>query len=73
MNDEEILNLFTKSETTGLTTLEVASELGISKPATWEYLTDLFQRDLLEKHNSGPLKSESWSLTEDGLAYLEDN
>lgn len=71
MSDEEILELFSRSEDTERSTPEVATQLGISKPATWKRLTDLHERGLLEKHPSSELRGEAWSLSDDGRAFLE--
>lgn len=71
MDDDEILELFGQSEDTGRTTPEVANQLGISKPATWKRLSDLYDRGLLDKHPSSGLRSEAWSLSDDGRAYLD--
>lgn len=72
MSDEDVLELFSRSEDTERTTPEVATQLGISKPATWKRLTDLYDRGLLEKHPASGLRSEAWSLSEEGRAYLDD-
>ena len=71
MDDDEILTLFGQSEETERTTPEVATQLGISKPATWRRLADLYERGLLDKHPSSGLRSEAWSLSDDGRAFLE--
>lgn len=72
MSDETILELFSRSEDTQRSTPEVATQLGISKPATWMRLSDLYERGLLEKHPSSGLRSETWSLSEEGRAYLDE-
>lgn len=71
MDDDEILELFSQVEDDERSTPEVATQLGISKPATWKRLTDLYERDLLEKHPSEGLRSAAWSLSEEGRTYLE--
>lgn len=70
--DEDILELFSRSDATERTTPEVATQLDISKPATWKRLTDLYERGLLEKHPGSGLRSEAWSLSDEGRAYIED-
>lgn len=72
MSDDEILELFGRSEATQRTTPEVATQLGISKPATWKRLSDLYDQGLLEKHPSSGLRSETWSLSEEGRAVIEE-
>lgn len=71
MNDEGILDAFLDADEP-LTTPEVATRIGISKPAAWKRLTNLVERDLVEKHAGGGLRDVSWSLSDDGRAYLED-
>ena len=71
MNDEGILDAFVDAEGP-LTTPEVATRIGISKPAAWKRLTNLAERGLVEKHPGGDLRDVSWSLSDDGRAYLED-
>ncbi|MFB6354131.1 MAG: winged helix-turn-helix transcriptional regulator [Halobacteriales archaeon] len=70
--DEEILELFGEVADEERTTPEVATQLGISKPATWKRLSDLYERGLLEKHPGSGLRSDTWSLSEEGRASLED-
>lgn len=72
MSDEELLELFARSEDTERTTPEVATQLGISKPATWKRLSGLYERGLLEKHPSTGLRTEAWSISEAGQAYLDE-
>lgn len=71
MTDDEILELFGQSGDEERTTPEVAAQLGISKPATWKRLNDLYERGLIERHPAGELHSVAWSLSDDGRAYLE--
>lgn len=71
MVDHAILELFARTEGEPRTTPEVATEIGISKPATWKRLTDLYEAGLLEKHPSSGLQSDAWSLSEEGRAALE--
>ena len=71
MDDEAILELFGESAETERTTPEVATQLGISKPATWRRLSSLRERGLLEKHPSSGLRPETWSLSDEGRAHLE--
>lgn len=71
MADHVILESFARVEGEPRTTPEVAAELGISKPATWKRLTDLYQAGLLEKHPSSGLQSDTWSLSDEGRAALE--
>lgn len=70
MRDEEILELFAQVDEPR-STPQVANQLGISKPATWKRLSDLHDLGLLEKHPAEGLRSESWSLTDDGRRQLE--
>lgn len=72
MATQAILELFARTEGEPRTTPEMATELGISKPATWKRLTDLYEEGLLEKHPSSGLQSDAWSLSDAGLAALED-
>jgi len=72
MDDADLLALFAAPETPELTTPEAASRLGISKPATWKRLSDLYERGLLERQPSHGLRSETWSLSDDGRAALAD-
>lgn len=71
MADHPILELFARTEGEPRTTPEVATELGISKPATWKRLTDLYEEGLLEKHPASGLQSDAWSLSDEGRAALE--
>lgn len=71
MAEHAILELFARVDREPLTTPEVAAELGISKPATWKRLTDLYQAGLLEKHPSRGLQIDAWSLSDEGRAALE--
>lgn len=71
MADHAILEMFARTEGEPRTTPEVATELGISKPATWKRLTDLYEEGLLEKHPSSGLKTDAWSLSDEGRAALE--
>lgn len=73
MSDREILELFAQTDGEPRTTPEVAAQLGISKPATWRRLTDLYEAGLLEKHPSRGLRSEAWSLSDMGQSDLEDD
>lgn len=72
MSDDEILELLAHSEEPQRTTPEVATQLGISKPATWKRLSDLYDRGLLEKHPSSGLRTAAWSLSEAGRAAVEE-
>jgi predicted ArsR family transcriptional regulator len=71
MDDDEILTLFGQSEETERTTPEVATQLGISKPATWKRLSDLYDEGLLVKHAGTGLQSDAWSLSEAGEDAVE--
>lgn len=71
MSDRAILELF-NSVDEPRTTPQVANELGISKPATWKRLTNLRERGLIEKHASSGFRGESWSLSDEGREFLED-
>jgi DNA-binding IclR family transcriptional regulator len=72
MSDDEILELFSRSEEPRRTTPEVATQLGISKPATWKRLSDLYDRGLLVKHPAEGLRSAAWSLSDEGRAALDE-
>lgn len=72
MTDDEILELFSRSDEPRRTTPEVATQLGISKPATWKRLSDLYDHGLLEKHPSEGLRSASWSLSDEGRAAVDE-
>lgn len=71
MDDVDILELFGQVEDEERTTPEVAAQLGISKPATWKRLSDLYERDLLEKHTGSELRTDAWSLSDEGRQFLE--
>lgn len=71
MSDEPILMHLAEAEGP-LTTPQVARHLGISKPATWKRLTDLYNRDLVDKHQPSELHGESWTITDQGRAFLRD-
>lgn len=69
--DEDILPLFAEVADDERTTPEVATQLGISKPATWKRFSGLYERGLLEKHPGCGLRSDAWSLSEEGQALRE--
>jgi DNA-binding IclR family transcriptional regulator len=71
MSDQAVLELFARTDGEPRTTPEVAAQLGISKPATWKRLTDLYEEGLLEKQPSSGLQSDAWSLSDAGEAALE--
>lgn len=72
IDDEVILSLIEEGDGADFTTPEVAEQLGVSKPAAWRYLSDLTERGLVKRHIHGGSTSESWSLTEEGRAYIQD-
>lgn len=71
MSDQDILELFARTDGEPRSTPEVATQLGISKPATWKRLSDLHEEGLLEKHPSSGLQSDGWSLSDAGRAAVE--
>ena len=71
MDDQSILELFARSDGEPRSTPEVAAQLGISKPATWKRLSDLYQEGLLEKHPASGLQSDAWTLSEAGEDAVE--
>lgn len=71
MDDQSILELFARSDGEPRSTPEVAAQLGISKPATWKRLSDLYDEGLLVKHAGTGLQSDAWSLSEAGEDALE--
>lgn len=71
MSTHTILELFAATEGEPRSTPEVATQLGISKPATWKRLSDLHEEGLLEKHPGSGLQSDAWSLSEAGAAAVE--
>lgn len=71
MSNQDILELFARSDGDPRTTPEVATQLGISKPATWKRLTDLHEEGLVEKHPGSGLQSDAWSLSEEGRSVAE--
>lgn len=71
MSNQEILELFAATDGEPRSTPEVATQLGISKPATWKRLSDLHEEGLLEKHPGSGLQSDAWSLSEAGEAAAE--
>lgn len=71
MSNQEILELFAATDGEPRSTPEVATQLGISKPATWKRLSDLHKEGLLEKHPGSGLQSDAWSLSEAGEAAAE--
>lgn len=72
MSDTAVLEVFSQSAEPELSTPEVASQLRISKPATWRRLSALYEEGLLEKHPSSGLRTATWSLTDSGHAALEE-
>lgn len=66
MSNEAILEYLARRDSEPRTTPEVATELGISKPATWKRLSDLHDEGLIEKHHGSELQSDAWSLSEAG-------
>lgn len=57
----------------GLTTPQVATELRISKPAAWRRLSDLAEDGLVERQIVGDAGTETWTLTEDGQASIDQS
>lgn len=71
MSNEAILEYLARTDDEPRTTPEVATELGISKPATWKRLSDLHDQGLLEKHPGGELQTDAWSLSETGQTAVD--
>lgn len=71
MSDQAVLELFARTDGEPRSTPEVAAQLGISKPATWKRLTDLYEEGLLEKQPSSGLQSDAWTLSDAGRSAIE--
>jgi len=71
MSNQDILEFLARTDGEPLTTPEVATHLGISKPATWKRLTDLHEEELIEKHGGSGLQSDAWSLSDAGRAAVD--